>query len=99
MATIPAGVTVGVFVTQPSGLTQTANSIRTLLDNVEQETSGNNNPNRLISVVEEGSGAAAFLGPRTTPEFDEVEFTTTNAWNSGTPVHYVYEICSDGGNM
>ena len=99
VADIPAGATVGVFVTQPSGLTQAANTVRTLLNNVEQETSDNANPNRLISVVEEGSAAAAFLGLRTTMAFDEVEFTTTNSWNSGTPVYYVYEICSDGGNV
>jgi hypothetical protein len=97
-ATLPAGATVGVFVTQPGGLTQTANRVRTLLNNVEQETTDNSNPNRLISVVEEGSAAAAFLGLRTTMAFDEVEFTTTNTWNSGTPVYYVYDVCSDGGN-
>lgn len=97
VADIAGGAVVGVWVTQPAGLTSTSNSFRTLLNGAQVEVSNANNG--VVIAAEDGTVAAGFLGMRTTQVFDTVEFTTTNTWNvPQTPIYNVYEICSDGGN-
>jgi hypothetical protein len=94
---IASGAVVGVWLTQPPNLSTWTNSLRTLNNNVEQETL--TPQNEVVLSAAGGTGASHYLGLRTTKAFDAVEFTTTNTWPAGqTPVYQVYEICSDGGN-
>lgn len=95
VADIAGGTTVGVWVNEPQG--QTTVGLRTLKDGAQVEA--DTTQNRVIIAAQDGTAATRFLGMRTTQAFDAVEFTTSGAWASGqTPVHFVYEICSDGGN-
>jgi hypothetical protein len=94
---IASGGVVGVWLTQPPNLSTWTNSLRTLNDNVEQETL--TPQNQFAVAAAGGTGASTYVGLRTTKAFDAVEFTTTNTWPAGqSPVYRVYEICSDGGN-
>lgn len=96
-ADIASGGTVGVWITQPTNLASTVNSLRTLNNNVEQEVL--TSQNQVVLSAGRGTSAAGYIGMRTTKAFDAVEFKTTNTWAAGqAPVYQVYEICSDGGN-
>lgn len=91
------GATVGVWITVPSTATQTDYTLRTLKGGTQVETL--TPQNSVIVDARGGTQASGFLGMRTTLEFDAVEFSTANTWNAGqTPVYYLYELCSDGGN-
>lgn len=96
-ADIASGGVVGVWLTLPPNLSTWNNSLRTLNNNVEQETL--TPQNQVVLSPAGGTAADNYLGLRTTKAFDAVEFTTTNTWAAGqAPVYQVYEICSDGGN-
>lgn len=97
---LPGGTDVGVFVSQPQQRQSMTNVIRTYLDGNLQETLTPNNT--VIVTPSTGTPADGFLGMRTTATeaFDQVEFTATVTWTVGqTPVYYVYETCSDGGEF
>lgn len=91
------GATVGVWITVPAAASSTDYTLRTLKAGSQVETLAAGNS--VIVDARGGTQASGFLGMRTTAEFDAVEFSTTNTWSAGsTPVYYLYELCSDGGN-
>ena len=99
-ADIPSGAVPGVFLTQPNSANfVTMNtSMRTILNGVEAEVL--NPGNEEISLSESGTPATGFLGMRTTEAFDQLELTVTVTWGAGdVPNYFIYEICSDGGNI
>ena len=97
---IAGGAVVGLWVTQPSTLTDFTTDIETFLNDapVESLDLDPQTGNGVTRVADQGTPAQGFIGMRTTQAFDEVLITRTNEWNAGAdPVYRVYEICSDGG--
>ncbi len=100
VADIASGAVPGVFLTQPNSqnFVNMTTTMRTIKDNVQVETL--NASNEEISLSDNGTPAAGFLGMRTTQAFDALELTVTVTWGAGdVPNYFVYEICSDGGNV
>jgi hypothetical protein len=96
---IAGGGVVGLWITQPAGLTDFDTEIRTYLD-------GNPTPVEVLDVdtngvtlgADEGTPAQGFIGMQTTEMFDQVVIERTSTYPSNqTPVYRVYEVCSDGG--
>lgn len=96
---IAGGGVVGLWITQPAGLTTFDTEINTYLD-------GNPTPVEVLDVptngvtlgADEGTAAQGFIGMRTTQAFDQVVIERASTYASGqTPVYFVYEACSDGG--
>jgi hypothetical protein len=96
---IAGGGAVGLWITQPAGLTDFDTEISTYLD-------GDPTPVEVLDVAtngvtlgaDEGTAAQGFIGMQTTQAFDQVVIERTSTYASGqTPVYFVYEACSDGG--
>ena len=100
VADVASGAVPGVFLTQPNAanFVNMTTTMRTLKDNVQVETLSASNEE--ISFSDNGTPATGFLGMRTTQDFDSLELTVTVTWGAGdVPNYFVYEICSDGGNV
>ena len=96
---IAGGAVVGLWITQPGGLTGFTTEIRTYLNGdptpVEELDV---NTNGVTLGADEGTPAQGFIGMQTTEAFDQVVVERTSTYNSpNTPVYFVYEICADGG--
>ncbi len=100
VADIADGAIPGVFLTQPNSanFVNMTTTMRTIRDGVQVEVLNANNEE--ISLSENGTPATGFLGMRTTADFDTLELNVTVTWGAGdVPNYFVYEICSDGGNV
>jgi hypothetical protein len=96
---IAGGGVVGLWITQPAGLTNFDTEISTYLD-------GNPTPVEVLDVAtngvtlgaDEGTDAQGFIGMQTTQAFDQVVIERVSTYASGaTPTYFVYEACADGG--